>query len=79
MADFAYRRSVEMAAAILGSQEGVAQFLGTTAELVASWIAGSAEPPVAFVARLVELIEQHTVKAARIATAGRSRRDETPE
>lgn len=77
MADLVYRRSVEMATEILGSHEGVAQFLGTTADVVASWIAGSAEPPVAFLARLVELIEQHTVKAARTATAGRSRRDET--
>jgi DNA-binding transcriptional regulator YiaG len=77
MADLAYRRSVEMAAAILGSQERVAHFLGTTADVVASWAAGTVEPPVAFVVRLVELIEQNTVKAARTATAGRSRRDET--
>ena len=76
MADLVYRRSVEMAAAILGSQEGVAQFLGTTVDVVASWVAGRAEPPGSFVVRLVELIEQKTVSAARTATAGRSRRDE---
>jgi hypothetical protein len=76
MADVVYRRSVEMATEILGSQEGVAKFLGTTADVVAAWVAGTAEPPVSFVARLVELIEQKTVHAARTATAGRSRRDE---
>jgi hypothetical protein len=76
MADLVYRRSVEMAAEILGSHEGVAQFLGTTVDEVASWAAGTAEPPISFVLRLVELIEQKTVNAARTATVGRSRRDE---
>ncbi len=76
MADRVYQRSVEMAATILGSHERVAQFLGTTADVVASWAAGRADPPVGFLVRLVELIEQNTVKAARTATAGRSRRDE---
>ena len=65
-----------MAAAILGGREGLAQFLGITVDVVASWLAGSAEPPLAFVARIVELIEQKTVNAARTATAGRPRREE---
>jgi hypothetical protein len=77
MADLVYRRSVEMAAEILGSHEGVAQFLGTTVDVVASWLAGTTEPPGSFVLRLVELIEHKTVNAARTATAGRSKRDET--
>lgn len=76
MADLVYRRSVQMAAEILGSHEGVARFLGTNLDVVRSWVAGTAEPPLNLVLRLVELIEQRTVNAARIATAGRSRRDE---
>ena len=76
MTDLVYRRSVEMAAQILGSHDGVAQFLGTTVDVVAGWVAGTAEPPASFVVRLVELIEQKTVNAARVATVDRSRRDE---
>lgn len=77
MADLVYRRSVKMAAEILGSHEGVARFLGTTVDTVAGWAAGTAVPPAGLLARLVELIEQKMVQAARTATAGRPRRDET--
>jgi hypothetical protein len=66
-----------MAAEILGSYEGVAQFLGTTVDAVAGWAAGTTEPPLNFLPRLVELIEQKLVNAARMATASRSKRDET--
>ncbi len=72
-----YRRSLEMAAEILGGYDEVARFLGTNPEAVGSWASGSAEPPLSFVLRLVELIEQKTVNAARTATASRSKRDET--
>lgn len=71
-----YRRSVEMAAEILGGHEEVARFLGTSLEAVRNWVSGRAEPPLNFVMRLVELIEQKTVSAARTATASRSKRDE---
>ena len=73
MADRVYRRSVQMAAQILGSNEGVARFLGIKVNVVASWLAGTAEPPASYVVRLVELIEQHTVNAARTSTVGRSK------
>ncbi len=73
MADLVYRRSVQMAAQILGSQEGVARYLGIQVEVVASWLAGTAAPPISLVLRLVELIEQRTVSAARTATVGRSK------
>lgn len=76
MADVLYRRSVLMAAQILGSHEGVAQFLGTSVDVVAGWAAGTAEPSASYVVRLVELIENKTVNAARTATVGRSKRDE---
>jgi ribosome-binding protein aMBF1 (putative translation factor) len=76
MADSMYRRLVQMAIEVLGSQQDVAQFLGTTVDVVESWAAGTAEPAFDSVVRLVELIEQKKVSAARTATAGRSRRDE---
>jgi hypothetical protein len=66
-----------MAAEILGGHEEVARFLGTSLEAVGSWASGQAEPPRSFLTRLVELIEQKTVHAARTATASRSKRDET--
>lgn len=72
-----YRRSVEMAVEILGSHDAVARFLGTSLDVVGSWAAGTAEPPLKYLVRLVELIEQRTVNAARTATASRSKRDET--
>jgi hypothetical protein len=77
MSKSVYRRSVDMAAEILGSHEAVATYVGTTPEMVSSWAAGSAEPALNFFLRLVELIEQKTVNAARSATVVRSRRDET--
>jgi len=73
MADRLYRRSVQLAAQILGGHEAVAQFLGTPVEVVAGWAAGTAEPPASYVVRLVELIEQRTVNAARTSTVGRSK------
>jgi DNA-binding transcriptional regulator YiaG len=72
----AYRRSVELATEILGGHEAVAKYLGTTPDMVASWAAGSSEPAVNFLLRLVELIEQKTVAAARAATVVRRRKDE---
>jgi DNA-binding transcriptional regulator YdaS (Cro superfamily) len=71
-----YRRSVEMAAEILGGQEAVAQHLGVETTMVASWLSGASEPAINFFLRIVDLIEQNTVKAARTATVVRSRRDE---
>lgn len=71
-----YPRSVEMAAEILGGQEAVATYLGTTPDTVASWAAGNSEPAVDFFLRLVDLIQQKTVTAARLTTVVRSRRDE---
>lgn len=72
-----YQRSVEMAAEILGSADAVAAYLGIPAEEVLGWAQGRAEPAPAIVQRLVELIEEKTVNAARSATAVRSRRDES--
>ena len=72
-----YRRSVEIAATILGSRDAVARYLGTSLDVVENWAAGTAEPPLKYLSRLVELIEQRTVNAARTATASRSKRDET--
>jgi hypothetical protein len=69
-----YRRSVDMAAEILGGHDEVARFLGTSLEAVRSWASGRAEPPLKCVMRLVELIEQKTVNAARTATASRFNR-----
>jgi predicted transcriptional regulator len=71
-----YRRSVEMAGEILGGNEAVAKHLGVTTDEVRSWAEGKTEPAIALFLRLVELIEQKTVKAARTATVVRSRRDE---
>ena len=79
MAKSVYCRTVDMAAEILGGQEAVATYLGATPELVASWAAGTSEPAVNFFLRLVALIEEKTVNAARSATVVRSRRDETGE
>ena len=77
MAKSVYSRCVDMATEILGGQEAVATYLGATPEAVASWASGAAEPALDFFLRLVELIEQKTVNAARSATVVRSRRDET--
>ena len=74
MAFIVYRRSIEMAAEILGGHDEVARFLGTSLEAVRSWASGRAEPPLKCVMRLVELIEQKTVSAARTATASRFNR-----
>lgn len=71
-----YRRSVEMAAEILGGNEAVAEYLGVTIDEVSGWLEGKTEPAIHFVLRIVELIEQKTVQAARTATVVRSRRDE---
>jgi len=79
MAKNVYSRTVDMASEILGGQEAVASYLGATPEMVASWATGAAEPALDFFLRLVELIEQKTVFAARSATVVRSRRDETPK
>jgi hypothetical protein len=76
MAKSVYCRTVDMAAEILGGQDAVASYLGATPELVASWAAGQSEPAINFFLRLVDLIEQKTVAAARSATVVRSRRDE---
>jgi DNA-binding transcriptional regulator YdaS (Cro superfamily) len=65
-----------MAAEILGGQEAVAQHLGIAPDLVASWMTGATEPAIDLFLRIVDLIEQNTVKAARTATVVRSRRDE---
>ena len=72
-----YQRSVEMAAEILGGNDAVASYLGVTADEVLSWLEGKTEPAIDFVIRLVQLIEEKTVAAARSATAVRSRRDES--
>lgn len=71
-----YRRSVEMAAEILGGNDAVAEYLGVQPQDVLSWTAGETEPATKVFLRIVELIEQKTVKAARTATVVRSRRDE---
>jgi predicted transcriptional regulator len=76
MAKAVYRRSVEMAAEILGGNDAVANYLGVTADDVLSWLDGKSEPAINFFLRLVDLIEQKTVNAARSATVVRSRRDE---
>lgn len=68
-----------MAAEILGGQEAVATYLGATPDMVASWAAGSSEPATNFFLRLVELIEEKMLDAARKATVVRFRRDETGE
>jgi len=70
------RRSVQIATEILGGHEAVATYLGVTVEDVTSWIQGRTEPAFALFLRIVELIEQKTVSAARTATVVRSRRDE---
>jgi hypothetical protein len=77
MAKNVYSRTVDMAAEILGGQEAVATYLGATPEMVAAWATGAAEPALDFFLKLVELIEQKTVNAARSATVVRSRRDES--
>ena len=77
MAKSVYCRCVDMATEILGGQEAVATYLGATPEMVASWAAGSSEPALNFFLRLVALIEEKTVNAARSATVVRSRRDES--
>jgi DNA-binding transcriptional regulator YdaS (Cro superfamily) len=71
-----YRRSVEMAAEILGGNDAVATYLGVTPDDVLSWLEGKTEPAINFFLRIVDLIEEKTVKAARTATVVRSRRDE---
>jgi hypothetical protein len=76
MAKAVYRRSVEMAVEILGGNDAVAKYLGVTADDVLSWLDGKSEPAINFFLRLVDLIEQTTVNAARSATVVRSRRDE---
>lgn len=72
-----FRKSVEMAVEILGGNDAVAHYLGVTPEDVVSWLAGTAEPAVNYFLRMVDLIEESTVKAARTATVVRSRKDET--
>jgi predicted transcriptional regulator len=74
MARSIYARAVESAAEILGGEEAVATYLGATPEMVASWAAGQSEPAVKFFLRLVDLIEQQTVKAARSSAVVRSKR-----
>ena len=76
MANAVYRRSIQMAAEILGSNEAVAGYLGVSLAEVLSWIEGRAEPAVNLFLRLVDLIEKSTVDAARTATVVRSKRDE---
>ena len=71
-----YQRSVEMAVEILGGDEAVARYLGVTPAEVLSWLEGRAEPAIDLFLRLVDLIEEKTVSAARTATVVRSRRDE---
>lgn len=71
-----HSRSVEIAAEILGGNEAVAKYLSVPLEDVISWAEGRAEPALSFLLRIVELIEEKTVKAARTATVVRSRRDE---
>ena len=77
MAKAVYQRSVEMAAEILGSNDAVARYLGVTPTDVLSWLEGRAEPAINLFLQLVDLIEQKTVNAARMATVVRSRRDES--
>jgi hypothetical protein len=71
-----HQRSVEMATEILGSSEAVARYLGVKPAEVLSWLEGRAEPAINFFLKLVDLIEDNTVRAARTATVVRSRRDE---
>ena len=77
MAKAVYQRSVEMAAEILGSNDAVARYLGVNPADVLSWLEGRAEPAINLFLQLVDLIEQKTVNAARMATVVRSRRDES--
>ena len=77
MAKAVYQRSVEMAAEILGSNDAVARYLGVNPTDVLSWLEGRAEPAINLFLQLVDLIEQKTVNAARMATVVRSRRDES--
>jgi len=77
MAKPVFRKSVEMAVEILGGNDAVARYLGVTPDDVLNWLAGTAEPAVDYFLRLVDLIENSTVKAARTATVVRSRKDET--
>lgn len=65
-----------MAAEILGGPDAVAKHLGIAPDLVTCWLSGAAEPAIDLFLRIVDLIEQNTVKAARTATVVRSRRDE---
>lgn len=76
MAKAVYQRSIEMAAEILGGNDAVARYLGVKPADVRNWVEGSAEPAINLFLRLVELIEQKTVNAARTATVVRSKRDE---
>jgi DNA-binding transcriptional regulator YdaS (Cro superfamily) len=76
MAKAVYQRSVEMAAEILGSNDAVAGYLGVNPAEVLAWVEGRAEPAINLFLRLVDLIEQSTVSAARTATVVRSKRDE---
>lgn len=73
----AYQRSVEMAVEILGGNDAVARYLGVKPTEVLSWLEGRAEPAINLFLRLVDLIEEKTVSAARTATVVRSKRDET--
>lgn len=76
MSNGVYQRSIGMAAEILGGNDAVAKYLGVSTEDILSWIDGKTEPAMAFFQRIVDLIEESTVKAARTATVVRSRRDE---
>ena len=76
MGKLVYRRSVEMAAEILGGNQAVAHYLGVAPDDVLSWLEGKTEPATKFFLRLAELIEQKTVNAARAAAVVRSRRGE---
>lgn len=76
MGNWVYQRSIGMAVEILGGNDAVARYLGVHTEEVLSWVEGKTEPGKNFFQRIVELIEQNTVKAARTATVVRSRRDE---
>lgn len=71
-----YQRSVEMAAEILGGRDAVARYLGVNPNDVLSWLEGRTEPAISLFLRLVDLIEEKTVTAARTATVVRSRKDE---
>jgi hypothetical protein len=70
------RRSVKAAVEILGGNEAVAKYLGVRPEDVLSWTQGRSEPDFELFLRIVALIEERTVNAARTATVVRSRRDE---